>query len=100
MSKSEIPSDDVDFLDQWKLDPKGPRVFVDIESARVVTKNRLRLEREPLMQKLDIAFIRTLETGASTAEIVAEKQRLRDITLLTDACTTTAELRALNCAST
>ena len=37
------------------------------------------------------------ESGADTKTIVAEKQRLRDITNLVDSCTNTDELKALNC---
>ena len=35
------------------------------------------------------------ETGADTTIIVAEKQRLRDITKDADSCTTTDQLKAL-----
>jgi hypothetical protein len=44
----------------------------------------------------DVLFQRALESGADTTAIVAEKQRLRDVTGLVDACTTTAQLRALS----
>ena len=37
------------------------------------------------------------ETGSDTTAIVAEKKRLRDITKNVDSCTTTDELKALNC---
>ena len=62
-----------------------------------MTKTRLRREREPLLQAQDVLFQRALENGADTTAIVAEKQRLRDITNLVDNCTTTEELRTLNC---
>ncbi len=39
-----------------------------------------------------------VENGVVTQVIVAEKQRLRDITSQVDACTTTDELKALSCA--
>jgi hypothetical protein len=42
--------------------------------------------------------MKALEQSQGTAAIVAEKQRLRDITGLADACTSTAELRALKVA--
>jgi hypothetical protein len=51
------------------------------------------------MEVQDIRFLRALETNADTSAIVAEKQRLRDITLLADACTTLDELRALKTAA-
>ena len=70
-------------------------IVVNIDKAKALTKDRLRAERQPLLVAQDVLFQRALETNADTSAIVAEKQRLRDITNLADACTTTAELRAL-----
>lgn len=70
-------------------------ITVDLTKAKEITKARLRMEREPLLAAQDVAFQRALETGADTTAIVAEKQRLRDITKLADSCTTTDELRNL-----
>lgn len=70
-------------------------IVINIDKAKEITKTRLRAEREPLLQAQDILFQRALETGADTTAIVAEKQRLRDITQLVDACATTDELRNL-----
>ena len=70
-------------------------ITINLDKAKEITKARLRIEREPLLQAQDVLFQRALETGADTTDIVAEKQRLRDITNLVDACTTTAQLRAL-----
>lgn len=58
-------------------------------------QRRLRSERAPLMAAQDVACQRALEQGADTAGIVAEKNRLRALTDLVDACTTLDELRAL-----
>jgi hypothetical protein len=74
-------------------------IVIDIDKAKAITKDRLRAERAPLLAALDVAFQRALESGSDTAAIVAEKQRLRDITSLVDACTTTDELKALSCAA-
>ena len=57
-------------------------------------KQKLRRDREPLLAEQDILFQRALETGADTTDIVAEKQRLRDITNDVDAMTTEAQLRS------
>ena len=70
-------------------------VTVNLAKAKEITKNRLRAERTPLLAAQDVAFQRALETGADTTAIVAEKQRLRDITLLADSATTLDELRGL-----
>ena len=70
-------------------------ITVDLAKAKEITKDRLRMEREPLLAVLDVAFQRALETSADTAAIVTEKQRLRDITKLADSCTTTDQLKNL-----
>jgi hypothetical protein len=72
-------------------------ITINLDKAKEITKSRLRAEREPLLQAQDVLFQRALETSADTAAIVAEKQRLRDITNLVDGCTTTEELRGLSC---
>lgn len=70
-------------------------ITINLNKAKDITKNRLRAERAPLLQALDVQFQRALETGADTTAIVAEKQRLRDITQLADQATSTEELKAL-----
>jgi hypothetical protein len=70
-------------------------ITINLDKAKVITKDRLRTERTPLLQAQDVAFQRALETGADTTVIVAEKQRLRDITSLADQANTLDELKAL-----
>lgn len=70
-------------------------IIVDINKAKDITKDRLRQEREPLLLAQDVAFQRALESSADTSAIVAEKQRLRDITTLVDTANTVEELKAL-----
>jgi hypothetical protein len=72
-------------------------ITVDFDKAKDVTKARLRAERAPLLSAQDVAFQRALESGADTTSIVAEKNRLRDITSLVDSCTTLDELRSIKC---
>jgi hypothetical protein len=70
-------------------------IIIDINKAKDITKDRLRQEREPLLLAQDVAFQRALEINADTSTIVAEKQRLRDITTLVDTANTVEELKAL-----
>jgi len=70
-------------------------IVVNFDKAVEITKKRLRKEREALLAAQDVAFQRALESGADTTAIVAEKQRLRDITTLADQATTLDELKAL-----
>jgi hypothetical protein len=70
-------------------------ITINFDKAVEITKDRLRAKRTPLLQAQDVAFQRALESGADTTAIVAEKQRLRDITKLADTATTLDELKAL-----
>jgi hypothetical protein len=70
-------------------------ITINFDKAVEITKNRLRAERTPLLQAQDVAFQRALEANADTTAIVAEKQRLRDITALADQATTLDELKTL-----
>ena len=70
-------------------------IIIDINKAKDITKDRLRAERKPLLEAQDVLFQRALESSADTTAIVAEKQRLRDITTLVDTVNTVEELKAL-----
>jgi hypothetical protein len=70
-------------------------ITINFDKAKEITKERLRAERTPLLEAQDVAFQRALEEGADTTAIVAEKQRLRDITNLADQATTLDQLKAL-----
>jgi len=70
-------------------------ITINLNKAKDITKDRLRAERTPLLQAQDVAFQRALEEGADTTAIVAEKQRLRDITQLADQATTLDQLKAI-----
>jgi hypothetical protein len=71
-------------------------ITINLDKAKAITKDKLRAERTPLLQAQDVAFQRALESGADTAAIVAEKQRLRDITGLADSATTLDELKTIS----
>ena len=74
-------------------------VTVNLAKAKTITKDRLRLERKPLLDEQDVLYMRAQEASTDTSAIVAEKQGLRDITKSVDACTELAELSALSCKS-
>jgi len=69
-------------------------VSINMDKAKVITKDRLRADRKPLLEAQDILFMKAQETGSDTSAIVTEKQRLRDITNQVDSMTTTDELKA------
>lgn len=93
LDDADLPSRD--FRNAWEL--VDDAVTVNFAKAQDLTKARLRSEREPLLAAQDVAFQRALESGADTSAIVAEKQRLRDVTNLVDTATTLDGLLALNC---
>ena len=93
VDQSTLPNSDNDFFNAWEL--SGSTVSVNLSKAKEITRVRLRAEREPLLQAQDVLFQRALETSADTTAIVAEKQRLRDITNQVDLATTTAQLRGM-----
>ena len=70
-------------------------ITVNLTKAKVITKDRLRADRKPLLEAQDILFMKAQEAGDDTTAIVTEKQRLRDITKDADACSTTDGLKAL-----
>lgn len=87
---SDLPKDN-DFFDAWEL--VDGVVTVNLAKAKEITKKRLRAEREPLLSAQDVLFQRAIESNSNTSAIVNEKQRLRDITSLTDFATTLQSLR-------
>ena len=69
-------------------------VNINFTKAQDITKERLRIDRKPLLEAQDVAFQRALETSEDTTAIVAEKNRLRDITNQVDTMTTLDELKS------
>ena len=78
-------------------------IKINLEKAKEIQKNKIREVRKPLLEKLDVDFVRALETGSNLEEIKAQKQALRDVTnLVTEAEITgtsideiTSELKAI-----
>lgn len=68
-------------------------IATDITKAKVIVKEKLRADRKPLLEAQDILYQRALETSADTTDIIAEKQRLRDITNDVDDMTTVEQLK-------
>ena len=69
-------------------------IRIDFDKAVVITQQRLRAERKPLMEAQDVLYMRATEQNQDTTKIVAEKQRLRDVTKIT--VTTLDELKGLS----
>ena len=76
-------------------------VEVDMPRAQEIFKDNLRRERQPLLEALDVEYMKAMERGEDTTAIVAQKVALRDITA--DAriasATTPEQLGAMDVAS-
>jgi hypothetical protein len=70
-------------------------ITINIDKAKAITKDRLRMERAPLLVTQDVLYMRATEANQDTTAIVAEKQRLRDITQLADQATTLEQLKQI-----
>jgi len=68
-----------DFRNAWKWDNA---ITVDMEKAKEIHKERLRSAREPVLQKLDVEFLRAVELGDTKkqSDVTRKKQELRDVT--------------------
>jgi len=69
-------------------------ITINFDKAKDITKDRLRQERKPKLEALDIQYMQAQESGADTTDIVSKKQQLRDATTQVDAMTTVDELKA------
>ena len=69
---------------------------IDMAKAREIHKTNIRTARTPKLAELDIEFQKAQETSASTTDIVAKKQALRDAPAASSigSATTTDELKA------
>lgn len=95
LPEENIPTDR-SFRNAWTWTTTKPVIDIDFGKAKEITKNRLRAERKPLLEALDIEVMRAQEFGTDTTAIVAEKQRLRDIIKKADVCKTLDELKELS----
>jgi hypothetical protein len=70
------------FRNAWRF--YGLFLDIDMPHAIEIQKDRWREVRQPLLEALDIEYMRALETEDSESldAIVAQKQALRDVTLI------------------
>jgi predicted RNA-binding protein len=89
-----IPNDRT-FRGAWKHE--DGKIVEDLDKSKEIHKEKLRVERKPLLEAQDVIYLKALEDGVDTKDIVTEKKRLRDITKLVDSCKGTVELRRISC---
>lgn len=97
LEKSEvekIPPHWREYRNAWKLTDS---ISIDMDAAKEIHKDKLRRLRKPLLEALDVAYMRQLETGEDASAITSQKQALRDVTddPAIDKATTIEELKAV-----
>jgi hypothetical protein len=70
-------------------------ITIDISKAKEVWKDKIREKRKPVLEQLDIDFVKAQETSSDTTGIVADKQTLRDLPSQVDTATTVDEIKAV-----
>jgi hypothetical protein len=68
-------------------------ITINLNKAKDITKDRLREERKPQLEALDIQMLRNFSNQELLNEIEAKKQVLRDATKQVDTMTTVEELK-------
>lgn len=75
-----VPEDRT-FRNAWDYD--GTDIVCDLNKARDIQRDRLRILRAPKMKELDVQFMQAVEKNDTAAQalIATQKQKLRDITI-------------------
>ena len=76
-STATVPSDR-HFRNAWSL--SGTTITEDMTAAKVIFKDKIREVRKDLLEEQDVAFMKALEAGDSSAQTAAKnaKTALRD----------------------
>ena len=94
-STATVPSDR-HFRNAWKLN--GSVIAEDMTAAKVIFKDKIREVRKPLLEAQDVAYMKALEDGNSSAQTTAKnaKKALRDAPAASaiNAATNVTELKA------
>jgi len=92
----QIPAERT-FREGWEANSDTGVISVNMAKAKDIWRDKIRLAREEPLKALDTAYMRALEAGSSTTQIIADKQALRDAPALAsiDAATTPDELKAI-----
>ena len=67
-------------------------ITININKAKEIKKDMIRVEREPLLQALDVEVMKNITNEVKLAETEVEKQKLRDVTLKVDLLNSVEEL--------
>lgn len=68
-------------------------IKINLEKAKEIHKEKVREARKPLLDELDTDFVRALEEGTDTSNIIAKKKKLRDATKISSRIKTVEKLK-------
>ena len=71
-STATVPSDR-HFRNAWSL--SGKTITEDVTAAKVIFKNKIREVRKDLLEAQDVAFMKALEAGDSSAQTTAKNAK-------------------------
>jgi hypothetical protein len=79
----DLASLDNEYFDAFEYQNMG--ISCNIDKAKAIHLDKFRAARKPLLESLDVQYMKTLEANDSVkaAEIAAKKQDLRDVTKTT-----------------
>jgi len=77
IENTDLDSLDNEFRNAWSCDA-DMNPTIDMEKARDVWRDKIRMARKPKLEELDIQYMRAQEAGEDTSAIVATKNKLRD----------------------
>jgi len=78
IDESKLPPDRI-FRKAWVKHTDGT-IIEHLEKSKEIKKEQFRQYRKPLLEALDLEFMKALENGLDTQPITAKKQELRDVT--------------------
>ena len=80
-----VPSDR-NYRDRWVLNGNRKVITEDLATAKTLFKEQIREVRKPLLEALDVDYMKALEAGNSSAQTTAKnkKQALRDAPAASD----------------
>lgn len=92
----EMPTDRT-FREAWSDTTPEFKIDYDMDKCRKIWRDKMRSARAPKLAALDIESVRATEDGKPTADIIAAKKILRDVTKIPeiDAAKTPEELKAV-----
>ena len=79
MEEKDLPVDK-SFIGAWTYDHVNKKIDIDIEKAKEIQKNNIRIRRDNLLKKEDINFLKAVESGDTLEQNASanRKQILRD----------------------